>query len=207
MEGLRPLAGQRSPDESMGTFDRLDKLDPDAIGAERDQFEPIPFLHFDGETQGLFSEWRGNLEKRLRTGDMAPALESHLAKYRKLIPALALINHLADGGTERIDERALMRALAFAEYLETHARRTYGAGAASEAAAAKLILAHIRRGDLSDEFAARDIRRKEWSGLTDNGQIKAGLELLADLDFIAPHTIQTAGRPGTLYRINPRALR
>ena len=66
-----------------------------------------------------------------------------------------------------------------------HARRLYGAGAASEAEVAKLILARIRKGDLSDGFGARDIRRKEWSGLTDNDRIKAGLELLADLDWIA----------------------
>jgi len=59
----------------------------------------------------------------------------------------------------------------------------------------------LRNGDLPDGFAARDIRRKGWSGLTDNEQIKAGLESLADFDWIAPKTIDT------LYAINPRALR
>jgi hypothetical protein len=100
-----------------------------------------------------------------------------------------------------------LRALALTEYLETHARRAYGAGAASEAACARAILTHIRKGDLQEGFAARDIRRREWSGLTDNDQIKAGLELLADFDWIAPETAQTAGRPRTVYTINPRALR
>jgi len=90
-----------------------------------------------------------------------------------------------------------MRGLAFEEYLETHARRVYGSGAAGEVAVAKLILARIRKGDLTDGFCARDIRRKEWSGLTDNDQIKAGLDLLADFDWIAPHTIKTPGRPRT----------
>jgi hypothetical protein len=87
------------------TFDRLDKLDPDAIGAERDQFEPLPFIRFDDQAQGDFADWRSHLERRIRSADMSPALESHLAKYRKLIPALALVNHLADGGAGRIDER------------------------------------------------------------------------------------------------------
>lgn len=189
------------------TFELLDKLEPNAIGAERDQFEPLPFLRFDDRGQGGFFEWRGELERRLRGPDMSPALESHFAKYRKLVPALALINHLADGGAGRISQTALARALALAEYLETHARRAYGAGAASEAAAAKSILARIRKGDLVDGFAARDIRRKEWSGLTENDQIKAGLELLADFDWIAPETTDIAGRPRTVHRINPRALR
>jgi hypothetical protein len=101
----------------------------------------------------------------------------------------------------------LIRALAFAEYLETHARRVYGSGAAGEVAAAKLILARIRKGDLSDEFCARDTRRKEWSGLTDNDLIKAGLDLLAEFDWIAAKTIETSGRPRTVFVVNPRSLR
>ncbi len=189
------------------TFERLDRLDPDAIGAERDPFEPLPFLRVDEQAQGDFADWRREVEGALRSADMSPALESHLAKYRKLVPALALINHLADGGAGRISQTALARALALAEYLETHARRAFGAGAAAETAVAKLILARIRKGDLSDGFSARDIRRKEWSGLTDNDQIKAGLNLLADFDWIAPETTDTAGRPRTVHRINPRALR
>jgi len=193
--------------QAFGTFDQLDKLDPNAIGAERDTFESLPFLRFDDRAQTIFTEWRGDLERRLRAGDMPPALESHLAKYRKLVPALSLINHAADGGMGAILETSLARALAFAEYLETHARRAYGSGAASETATAKLILGRIRKQDLADGFATRDIRRKEWSGLTDNEQIRGGLELLADFDWIAPKTIETTGRSRTVYFINPEALR
>jgi hypothetical protein len=189
------------------TFDRLDALDPDGIGARPDQFDPLPCLRFDEVAQGEFSEWRANLEKRIRAADMAPALESHLAKYRGLVPALALIDHLADGGAGPVGEKALMRALGFAEYLETHARRAYGAGMASEAATAKLILSRIRKGDLADGFTAREIQRKAWSGLTDNEAIKAGLDLLADLDCIEHKAKETGGRPSVPYAINPRALR
>jgi hypothetical protein len=105
------------------TFARLDELDPTAVGAERDPFESLPFLRFDDPAQTEFAEWRGDLEKRLRGGDISPALESHLAKYRKIVPALALINHLADGGTGPIPGTSLARSLALVEYLETHARR------------------------------------------------------------------------------------
>ena len=189
------------------TFELLDKLEPNVIGAERDQFEPLPFLRFDDRAQGVFVEWRGEFERRLRGPEISPALESHLAKYRKLVPALALVNHLADGEAGRVSQTALMRALAFAEYLEKHACRAYGAGVASEATAARAIWGRIRKGDLQDGFAARDIRRKEWSGLTENDQIKAGLELLADFDWITPKTTETVGRPRTVYAINPRALR
>jgi hypothetical protein len=58
---------------------------------------------------------------------MTPALEGHLAKYRKLVPALALINYLVDNGQGEISQQAMRKALAFSKYLETHASRLYGA--------------------------------------------------------------------------------
>ena len=188
-------------------FDRFAALDPDAVGAERDRFDGLPFLRFDDEAADLFADWRADLERRLRAGDMAPALESHLAKYRKLVPTLALLNRLADGGAGAIGAKALARSLAFTEYLETHARRVYGAGMANEAATAKLILSRIRKGDLPDGFSARDVQRKAWSGLTDGDAIKAGLELLADCDWLKAEATETGGRPRVNFIINPGARR
>jgi putative DNA primase/helicase len=200
-------ADTEARDAAWQAFDRLDALDADAIGAERGQFDELPFLRFDDGAQDAFREWRAKLERRIGAGDIAPALESHLAKYRKLVPALALINHLADGGSGPIRETALMRALAFAEYLEKHARRLYASGTANEAATAKLILARIRKRDLPDGFTARDVQRKGWSGLTDLDALKAGLELLADLDCLATETTETGGRRRVSYAINPRVVR
>jgi putative DNA primase/helicase len=188
------------------TFGSFDSLDPMAIGAETDNYESLPFLHFDSDAQGVFAEWRAELEVRLRSGSLHQALESHLAKYRKLIPTLALINHLADGGAGAIGEAAILRALAFSEYLETHARRAYAAGTEAETATAKAIIAHIRKGDLPDGFTARDLWRNKWSGLDDLDQVKAGLDLLSDFDWLAQALIQTGGRPRTTYAINPRTF-
>lgn len=110
------------------TFDSFDRLSPEAVSAETIPYQPVPILRLDTVAHGLFLEWRAELERRLRSPDLHPALEAHLAKYRKLVPALALINHLADGGVGPVNEAALLRALGLAEYLETHARRAYGAG-------------------------------------------------------------------------------
>jgi hypothetical protein len=188
------------------TFQRLSELAPASVGAEIDQFETIPFLRFDANAHGFFSEWRENLEHRLRSAGLHPAMESHLAKYRKLVPALALINHLTDSGIGPVNDEAVLRAIAFSEYLETHARRAYAAGSEAEAVAAKAILNRIRKGNLSDGFSARDICQRDWSNLTDRDQIQAGLDLLADYDWIAADRIDTGGRPKTVYRINPRAM-
>jgi Protein of unknown function (DUF3987) len=192
------------------TFERLDKVTADDLGAQRDQFEVVPFLRFDNEAQEIFDEWRMKFEARLRSGDLHPALESHLAKYRKLVPALALICSIVDGGTRAIDGAAVLRAPAFAEFLEPHARRCFAAGSEAETTAAKAILSRIRKGDLADGFTCRDVHQRNWSNLSAPEQVQAGINMLVDYDWLTskPNTIGRAGgRPKVVYRVNPRASR
>ena len=174
-------------------------------------FQAVPVLRLNDGAHDLFLEWRRVLERRLRSDDdMTPALESHLAKYRKLVPALALINHLADIGKGNVGEKAMQRALAMATYLETHARRVYGAGSEAETAAAKAILLHIRREELKDGFSARDVYRNHWSKLTERSLVHAGLELLRDHNWLAEMETDRSGgqggRPSVQYLINPGAF-
>ena len=42
---------------------------------------PLPYLRFDTAAQGLFNEWRGEFEIRIRSGELPEALEGHLAKF------------------------------------------------------------------------------------------------------------------------------
>jgi putative DNA primase/helicase len=135
-----------------------------------------------------------------------PALASHFAKYRKLVPTLALINQLADVGHGPVGKAAMVRALGLATYLETHARRAW-AGPEAETAAAKAILSRIRKGDLADDFSARDVYRQGWSNLSDRDHVQAGLNLLCDLDWIVEvdKRSHAGGRPTSFYHINPRA--
>jgi len=191
------------------TFERMSKLDLEAalrLGAEKGLFDKVPYLRFEEAALEDFLEWRIDLEKRLRSGELSPALEGHLAKYRKLVPSLALTNHLADGGTGPVSHRALLKALAAAHYLESHARRIYGSGSESELAAAKAILKRIRNGDLKDGFTARDVHQKNWAHLTEREHVGAGLSLLVDLDYLVTSTGVQGGRPKITYLVNPRSL-
>lgn len=115
-------------DRAWSVFSRLDSLAPLAIGATPPDDGEIPWLRFNPEAQAEFAIWRATLEKRLRTEDMHPALETCLAKHRSLIPTLALLIHLADtpeGGPVALT--ALLKACAWGEFLESHARRIYAA--------------------------------------------------------------------------------
>ena len=187
-------------------FDRLDRLDPASIGAQQDHNldgHPIglPYLRFSAEALSHFQEWHEALEKRLRSGELHPALESHYSKYRKLVPALALLIYLADDGRGEIGEDATLKALAWAEYLETHAHRVYGAVTQAEVAAAKAILRRIERGDLQAPFTTRDVWRPGWAGLSDRALVGRALELLADYGHLTVEVDrETGGRPATRYR-------
>src|SRR5215831_11964235 len=89
------------------TFERMATLDTQAalrLGAEKGPFDKVPCLRFEEAAHEDFLGWRTDVERRLRSCEMSPALEGHLAKYRKLVPSLALINHLADGGTGPISK-------------------------------------------------------------------------------------------------------
>jgi putative DNA primase/helicase len=82
-------------------FETLDTLDVSKLGAtigEPLHEEKVPYLHFAPDAQQFFDEWHATLERRLRSDDEHPVMIEHLSKYRSLMPSLALIFHLAEGG-------------------------------------------------------------------------------------------------------------
>jgi hypothetical protein len=184
--------------------ERLDSMNPEDVGAEDDLHGGVPFLRFDGDAQELFSEWRKALEQRLRSGDEHPAIVSHLSKYRKLVPSLALINHLCDardGGP--VTEAALLRAIAFSEYLESHARRIYSHATRPDIDAAKALLKRIAGGKMITPFKTRDVYIKGWTGLETPQKAQAAIDLLREYNHLSEYEMDTGGRPTRMYQ--PRA--
>ena len=193
-------------DRAWQVFKTLDELRPEDVGAQVvGEFGKVPILRFEPEAGDIFNEWRKQLEIRIRSGELHHALEAHFAKYKKLVPSLALINHLADGGTGPVSKVALLRALSMSEYLETHAKRAYGAGPEAATAAAKTILVQIRKQSLKDGFSLRDILRPNWSRLRDREVVQAALDMLVDHNWLAEEVkkLPLGGRPTVKYLINP----
>jgi hypothetical protein len=109
-----------------------------------------------------------------------------------------------------VRELSVLSALAWAEYLESHAHRIYSAAIDGSADGAREILRHIRRGDLPTRFKAREIQRKCWSGLSTGTEVSDALDLLAEHCWIASEevpTTQKGGRPTVTFTVNPKALR
>ena len=164
-------------------------------------------LNFSPEAQTVFNEWWYDLEnKKLRNTDDHPALIAHLAKYRSLLPSLALIIHLVDTcdtGVTAVSEMAVIKACGWCDYLESHARRIYHDATNNPLKAAKLILNKIKGSKLSNWFNPREINRKCWSGLTDATEVKEGIETLIDEGYLLECVIETSGRPAVTYRVHP----
>jgi Protein of unknown function (DUF3987) len=198
---------RQAREKAWDVYQRASKIDALRLGAEKGHYDKVAALRFDQGAQADFLDWRADLEGQLRCGDLSPAFEGHLAKYRSLVPALALMTHLADRGEGLVSQRALLKSLAMAHYLKSHARRVYGSADEAELAAAKAILKHIRTGDLKGGFTARDVHQRGWAHLTEHEHVGSGLNLLTDLDYLAALVIPTGaqgGRPKVTFRINPR---
>ncbi len=192
-------------DQAWSVFARLDGLTGLAVGAVPGDNGDIPALRFAPDAQAEFTTWRTALENRLRVEELPPSLETGLAKYRSLIPSLALLIHLADtpeGGPVSLP--ALLKACAWGEYLESHARRIYGVRTTPGLLGAVRLAEKIHARALNDPFTLRDVYRPGWNRLTTVEQAQAAVNVLVDHEWLRPKTEKTNGRSRTSYAINPK---
>ena len=193
------------------TFDRLDAITADTLCAEREfdaHGEPrgLPFVRFDDEAREAFGEWRSEFERTIHAAD-GEGLEAALSKFRHHVPALALALHVVDGGAGPVALPATLRALALAEYFESHARRLHGSGRRVAVRAARTIIDKARAAALPEEFTARDVYRNQWAGLSDRAAVSDALDLLVAHGWITEATIETGGRPTAIYGLTKGARR
>ncbi|RDJ26697.1 DUF3987 domain-containing protein [Bosea caraganae] len=160
-------------------------------------------MRFDPAAQDAFREWMEGIQKEARSRSLPSALESHILKMPKTVASLALIFDMIEGdGDDLIGDTAILRALGWADYLRTHANRLYAAGQTMAEEGARLVVE--RRGTLPEAFTARDIQRRQWTGLTDREAVASAIEVLLGTHHCREVTgSNSTGRPSTLYVWNP----
>lgn len=186
----------------------LDGFDPLAVGVEAVD-DHIPALRFAPAAQDLFDAWRAELEQRLRGADLlaTPAFESHLAKYRSLMPSLALLFHLVtivpagEGGP--VSLAAARLAAEWCDFLELHAWKVYAVELHGDAQAAHHLAAKLRAGQVQDGMPLREIHRAEWSGLRTPDRVDAAIASLQAIGWCVVEPLETGGRPSAVLRLNP----
>ena len=196
-------------DTAFDIFDDLDRITPDVIGAVCSEDE-IPVLRFSEGAQEMFDSWRDTLENRMRSGETedTPAFESHLAKYRSLMPSLALIFHLVEVVSGR-DSGAVSSAVAslaieWCAFLEVHARKVYAAEINSDLTATHMLAEKIKSGRIENGQAVRDIYRAGWTGLATVEAVHEALDLAERHNLIRIEKTETGGRPCEVIQINPK---
>ena len=207
------IPAKAARDRVFAVFEALADFDPVAWGAApADDFDKFPHFRFDDAAQDIFIEWSGDLHGAKMPAEDHPIIQQHLAKFDKLFPALALILHLADGAaTGRrgpVTVEAALRAAAWCDYLEAHARRCYGLLTDDGLRAAQALADKLRQGKLAEGFTARDVRRNQWRSLTTEDAVLAALDWLEDEGWLRAEEVGGTG-PGTgrrtyRYVVNPQ---
>jgi putative DNA primase/helicase len=198
--------------QAYDVFEAIELIDPVAMGCALDEDRDIPYVSFAPDAQCFFDEWRQELEDKLRSGALSHIMASHLAKYRSLMPSLALIFHLIEQchgfRLEPVSLRSAMCAAAWCEFLEAHAKRIYQ-GALDGDPSEAIRLAERIWDSLPNPFTIRDVQRKGWSGLTGNEEIRRAIGLLEDRGWVAMVEIPTTskgGRPTEQFWVHPKLL-
>jgi len=200
----------KGQDSARNSFNKIYSITPDNINARflTDDAGGYAFLQFDDEAQDFFKCWLTKLENDLRS-DILPtaALESHLSKYRSLMPSLALIFHLLErvGGktlSNAVELKSAQLAAVWCDYLQKHAEKLYSLAVLSDFDIAREILDRIKEKQLENEFTARDVYSNHWKKLSKPEEVKRGLEVLEDYGYLSALENQTGGRSKTTYSIH-----
>jgi len=180
-------------------YKKIAGLLPEEVGATQGEYEEIPALRFSEEAQSLFNAWLSRLEHRLHSEEVeSPAFESHLAKYRSLMPSLALIFHLVEwaigestGGPVTVG--AAQKAAAWCDFLEQHALKVYAGAINPEIEAAHALAKKIEKGNVEDGSEVRSIYRKQWSLLRNHSAVMDALQVLEDCHWVRVEIVATSG--------------
>jgi putative DNA primase/helicase len=156
---------------------------------------------------------------------------SHLAKYRSLMPSLALLFELADraaggfdgflgsiqGETQNLltSPEHAGQAAAWCAFLETHARRVYAGVTSPQIVAARELAEHIQKKHVTnkdggnDWFSARDVYLKGWRGLDSPVAALQALTVLRDAGWVRLEGVESPdplgrGRSSERWTVNPQ---
>ena len=193
-----------SEEQAARVFRKLVELDPE--NPSRFQFAP--------DAQKSFVKWLADLEAKVRGNELHPALISHLSKYRKLMPALAVLFELAEwaagnGSANTVSLACAKQAAAWCEYLESHARRVYSCVVTPQLRAARELAEKIRSRRVGADgfFSCRNVYLNGWSGLDTPEAVKLAAEALQDTGWVRSLSIESrplGGRPSSRFAINPK---
>jgi putative DNA primase/helicase len=186
-----------------GIYRWLDQLTFDKDG------NPI-ILEFSDEAQKLFDEWQAAIQPRIRSDEIPEYMASHLSKYPKLLPSIALSIELVQGAIyqnhpQSVSVESFLMAKRWCEYLEPHAWKIYHCDQVSIIENAKKLISKVQAGKLPDGFTVREVHHsKHWSGLVDSAQVQKACDYAEGKRWLIKQSMQTGGRQTDRYYLHPQ---
>lgn len=163
----------------------------------------VQLIHFDSQAQILFNKWYLTNENLLRNGCLESSEHGHFAKYRSLIPGIALLFHLLDAHKGPVCEDCLGTALQFSKYLKSHAKRIYASVHGLDSAPTRALAAKLLDKKLITGFTQRSILHKGWANLSSREKVALAVNALVEHGWLSEHIQDTGGRKTTIYKVNP----
>jgi hypothetical protein len=176
----------------------------------RDGKEPLAIEPHD-DAREFFLAWRDQAELRMCAGgdlsQTSEAFRSHIAKHQRTMQALAAVFQLIEDADKQQRPKAV--SLANAElaadwciFLEVHARKLYGEDTDPATRPARALASRIQAGDIMSGTPIRDIIKRRWSGLNEDGVADA-VASLESLNWVRRIEVATGGRPSTRLVLHP----
>lgn len=186
-------------------FNKIDQI------PEPSESSPTQSLHFDNEPQEIFNLWRKDLEKLFRSNTIQnESFESHLAKYRSLMPSLALIFYILKQNGEinfsndnGINKESTLLAIKWCDYLKQHAQKVYQIHGDPLRLTVKALIEKIKSGQIGDGDPIRGIQRHRWPHLKTAKDIKEGIIFLSKYGWTKIENNSKGSRESLVVRLNP----
>ncbi len=194
-------------------FEELEEITPEEVGAIETDYSPAPFCYFGEEAQRDWRKWRRILRGSIMADETIPdGYKSWLGKSERLVAGLALSFHFVECVTLRvvpgpIGPGELGRAIDCWEILSKHAHRVFSLSSTTVRESLWNLVKKLPK--LAPEFSIRELKRKGWAGLKDDGVITEAVEWLCDLGYLQEIEVKRTlrGRPASQrFNINPAAL-
>jgi hypothetical protein len=169
---------------------------------------------FNFSAHAFFKKWLTQLMRRLQSDGMSQHMKEHLSKYGALFGKLSLIFHIIEHAhtgsiPTKISKTIVIRAAAFCEYLEEHAKRMYGLKKTENNQvfnAAVTILRHIAEDNFTCNTES-DIIRKNWRNCKEASIVKEALILLEANNWLMLQESlpsKKGGKPTTKIILHPQ---
>jgi hypothetical protein len=202
----------KAKNNAFEVFEKLAGFDADDFGAECDEGDEggVPYVRFTLEAQEVFDNWRDKFEPKYRSGQYPAPVEAHFLKYRSLFATLALIFEAIDfvsGESEgrAVSQTSALRAMAWCEYLESHALRLYHPAILSPVYAAASLLDRIFDGDVKHNTPVRELYRKGWQDLSTHEAVLKAIGTLKEYGWLRLAEVKPpgGGRPSQRLYLHP----